>query len=369
VNNPGRGIAALSSIAFAAAVLLSGCGAAETAATTPPPALTVTLVQPRQEQWPQIVHANGAIAAWQEAVIGAETGSLRIVEVLADVGDRVRRGQLLARLADDTVKADIGKSEAALAEARAGLEQAEANLRRSEVVADSGALSSLQLDQYRTAAQTAQASLDSAQAQLDSGRIRLRQTRIVAVDDGVISARSALLGNVVSAGAELFRLVRQERIEWQAEVDARQLAQIRPDQIARLTLPDGRSVEGRVRLASPTLSLQTGRAIVFVQLPAGSGAQPGMYASGTIEQAATPALTLPESSLVLRDGRSDVYLFNADGNTVTRKRVETGRRREGRVEILSGLESGAHVVASGGAFLADGATVQPAQRSTEDISP
>lgn len=352
-------------LAFALA-LLSGCHAPEQAAATPPSALTVSLVQPQQEQWPQIVHANGAVAAWQEAVIGAETGSLRIVEVLADVGDHVKRGQLLARLADETVKADLGKQEAALAEARAGLDQAEANLRRSQVVANSGSLSSQQLDQYRIAAQSARASLASAQAQLDSERIRLQQTRIVAVDDGMISSRSALLGNVVSTGTELFRLVRQERIEWQAEVDARQLAQIQAGQTARLTLPSGKSVEGRVRLASPTLSLQTGRAIVYVQLPAGSGAQAGMYASGTIEQAATPALTLPESALVLRDGRSDVYLFRAEGNTVARRRVETGRRHEGRVEILSGLEAGAQVVASGGAFLSDGVTVKPAQAATEE---
>lgn len=355
-------------LAFALA-LLAGCHAPEPASPTPPSALTVSLVQPQQQQWPQIIHANGAVAAWQEAVIGAETGSLRIVEVLADVGDRVKRGQLLARLADDTVKADLAKQEAALAEARASLEQAEANLRRSELVADSGSLSSQQLDQYRVAAQSARAALASAQAQLDSERIRLRQTRIVAVDDGVISSRSALLGNVVPAGTELFRLVRQERIEWQAEVDARQLAQIQAGQLTRLTLPGGKSVEGRVRLASPILSLQTGRAIVYVQLPTGSGAQPGMYASGTIEQAATPALTLPESAVVLRDGRSEVYRYQAEGSTVARARVETGRRRDGRVEILSGLEAGASVVASGGAFLSDGAVVTTAQAAPGSQTP
>lgn len=342
----------------AAASITAGCGSPTStapAAVDPP---TVQLVQPQQAQWPTLVRANGAVAAWQEAVIGAETGSLQVVEVLADVGDRVKRGQLLARLADDTVKADVKKQDAALAQAGADRDQAQANLRRVNVVGDTGSLSSQQIDEYRAAAASADAAYASAKAALDSERIRLRQTRILAVDDGVISSRSALLGQVVAAGTELFRLVRQDRIEWQAEVDARQLAQVSVGQVARLTLPDGSAVEGRVRMAAPTLSTDTGRAQVYVSLPGGSGAHPGMYASGSIELPATAALTLPESALVLRDGRSDVYALAADGAKVARHTVETGRRREGRVEILSGLDAAARVVASGGAFLSDGAAVR-----------
>ncbi|WP_353557434.1 efflux RND transporter periplasmic adaptor subunit [Paraburkholderia terrae] len=326
----------------------------------PPAALTVSLVEPQSLQWPDTIEANGNTAAWQEAVIGAETGSLRITELLVDVGSEVRRGQLLARLADATAAADLSKQEAAVAQARANLEQAQADVKRSRLAADSGALSTQKLDEYRITETVDRAALASAEAELQNRRIVLSQTRIVAVDDGIIASRSALLGNVVGAGTELFRLIRQGRIEWQAEVDAQQLKRIRAGQIARVTLPGGTAVDGKVRLVSPTLSTNTARAIVYVALN-GRDAQAGMFASGSIELGNAPAWTLPESAVVPRDGRTDVYVLNSDGATVTRRTVVTGRHRDGRCEIVSGLDHGMHVVARGGGFLSDGALVKVVQ--------
>jgi RND family efflux transporter MFP subunit len=340
----------------AVALMVSRRGSQPAAATTPA-APSVSIVTPQRERWPVIVRADGAIAAWQEAIIGAEVGSLRITALHADVGSIVKRGDLLAQLDDDAAKADVQKQEAAVTQARAALRLAEQDLNRSRVVADSGSLSTQQRDQYESTETSDRAALASAEAQLQSARIALRQTRVIAVDDGIVSSRSALLGNVVAAGTELFRLVRQSRIEWQGEVDAQQLARIRVGQHARVTLPSGERVEGLVRLTAPTLSASTGRAIVYVSLPASSGARAGMYASGTIELADTAALTLPESALVPRDGREDVYVLNDDDNKVARRTVTTGRRRDSRVEVISGLEATARVVASGGAFLSDGAAV------------
>ncbi|CAJ0809536.1 Macrolide export protein MacA [Ralstonia psammae] len=324
---------------------------------TPATVLTVSVLEPQSITWPDTIDANGSTAAWQEAVIGAETGSLRITELLVDVGSKVKRGQLLARLADATATADLRKQEAAVAQARANLQQAQADLKRSKLVADSGAVSTQKLDEYRVTEAVDRAALASAEAELQNKRTALSQTRIVAVDDGVISSRAALLGNVVGASTELFRLIRQERIEWQAEVDAKQLARIQAGQAARVTLPGGKVVDGKVRLVSPTLSTSTGRAIVYVAL-GGHDAQPGMFASGTIELGTGSVLTLPESALVPRDGRTDVYVLNRDGTTAARRTVVAGRHRDGRCEILSGLQAGARVVASGGGFLSDGARVK-----------
>ncbi len=331
----------------------------------PPAALTVSVVEPRYLDWPDTIEANGTTAAWQEAVIGAETGSLRITELLVDVGSEVKRGQLLARLADATATADLRKQEAAVAQARANLEQAQADLKRSKLVADSGAVSTQKLDEYRITEAVDRAALASAEAELQNKRTALSQTRVVAVDDGIISSRSALLGNVVSAGTELFRLIRQGRIEWQAEVDAQQLARIRANQSAQVTLPGGKVIDGKVRLVSPTLSTNTGRAIVYVAL-GGHDTQPGMFASGVIELGTTRALTLPESALVARDGRTDVYVLNPDGASVSRRTVVAGRHRDGRCEILSGLEAGARVVGSGGGFLSDGSSVKVVQKKAPD---
>lgn len=166
---------------------------AEDAVVTPSAALTVQLVTPSTQDWPQIVQASGPLAAWQEAVVGTETGSLRITELLVDVGSSVKRGQLMARLADETLQAELGKQNAALDQARLSLAQAQANLQRTKAVADSGALSGQKIEEYKIEEALKRAALASSEADQKSTRIRLAQTRIVAVDDGVVSARSAML--------------------------------------------------------------------------------------------------------------------------------------------------------------------------------
>lgn len=344
------------------AVLLAGprIGASRDDAGATPAArgsvLTVTATVPRLEDWPRTLAASGALAAWQEAVIGAETGNLRVTDLFADVGTQVTRGQELARLSQGSVRADIRKQEALVAEAKATLAQAQANARRARLVKGSGALSDQQVNDYLITEETAKASLASAEADLDNSRITLERTSIRAVDDGVVTSRSATLGTVVSAGAEMFRLQRQNRVEWQAELDARQILRVRPGQTARVTLPDGRTVEGTVRQTAPALNSATARGIVYVALPVGSGALAGGYASGDIALGNSPALTVPQSSVVPRDGRSLVFTIGED-DRVTRRIVTTGRRLGDRVEILSGLPADARLVESGGAFLNDGATV------------
>ncbi|SDU54809.1 RND family efflux transporter, MFP subunit [Pseudomonas mediterranea] len=340
------------------AILLTFRRGAEPVAAAPSiSSLSVEVVQARSQLWPQLLFANGALAPWQEAVINAETSGLRIASLEADVGSRVKKGQLLATLASDTVLAEESKQKALVAQAEANLEQARSNDRRARVVGQGGALSEQQREDYRIKVALAEADLAGARAELQSTRIRLRQTRIVAVDDGIISARTALLGKVLSAGDELFRLVRDGRIEWQAELDARQLAQVQAGQVARLTLPGGQSLEGQVRLVSPTLSTKTSRALVYISLPTGSPAQAGMYASGQIELAPREALTVPDTAVILRDGRSYVFTLNDDMHVVQRP-VVVGRRMHEAVEILSGLDDqAARIVRAGGAFLNDGASV------------
>lgn len=267
----------------------------------------------------------------------------------------------MATLADDTVRAELHKQEALVAQAGASWAQASTNRQRAQSVDVAGALAPQKMDEYLTNEAAAVASLSSAKADLESASLKLKHTKIVAADDGVVSSRSGILGNVVNTGAELFRLVRQGRVEWRAELDSRQLAGVRVGQTARLVLPGGRNVEGKVRLVSPTLSTATGRGIAYVSLASGEGVQPGLFASGTIELDAKTAFTLPQSAVVLRDGRSYVYVVDSV-NKVAGRLVTTARRQGDRIEILSGLDGTARVVASGGAFLSEGAavTVAPA---------
>jgi RND family efflux transporter MFP subunit len=328
-----------------------------------PSVLTVNVVTPQTQTWPQTVQASGPISAWQEIIVSPETGGLRIAELLVDVGTRVKRGQLLARLADDSLKADLRKQEAAVAQARANLEQATSNLQRAKSIESSGALSAQKMEEYRVAEATSRASLISALAELDSIKLKLSQTRIVAIDDGVVTSKSGVLGSVVNTGTELYRLVRQGKVEWRPELDARQVASVRTGQGAFVTLPGGEQVEGTVRLVAPTLSTSTGRATVYVSLPSASAARPGMFASGVLQMAARPALTLPQSAIVMRDGRAYVYLVDPDHKVASRP-VATGRRQGDRVEVTSGIDANARIVAGGGAFLSEGAQVTVAATDT-----
>jgi RND family efflux transporter MFP subunit len=333
--------------------------------------LAVNAAAPAQLDWPVAIPAGGWFAPWQEAVIASEIDGLRITEILADTGDIVKQGQPLATLARDTVLAELRRCEAAVDSAEAQHAIAQTNATRARRLQPSGAQTEQQHDEALNAEKTAAAALAMARASLDTQRIRLRQTTITAPDDGVIATRTATLGAVVAPGAELYRLIRRQRIEWQAEVAAQHAPAIRPGQPAAITLPDGATIAGAVRALAPAAARDTARTLVYVSIPPAAGARikSGAYASGSITLATTPALTVPETALVLRDGLHYLYTLlpppppennNAARNTVrhvTRIRVETGRRRDGRVEITKGLAPGAQVVQSGGTFLADGAAV------------
>lgn len=328
-------------------------------------ALTVDTVFPQQAEWTQRLAASGSIAAWQEAIVGCEIGGgLRLTEVAVNVGDRVRKGQELARLQSDTVNAEREQTRAGLAEAEAAFAEARANADRARQIEASGALSAQQIAQYLTAEQTARARVDVLKAKLKSDDLRLAQTHILAPDDGTISARSATLGAVLQQGQELFRLIRRDRLEWRAELPAADLDLIRPGMPVSLITSSKRAVAGKVRIVGPTLDAQTRNGIVYVDLDnargaANGGASAGMFASGEIEIGKAKVLTLPQSAVLLRDGYSYVFRLGGD-NRVTQTKVSTGQRSGDRVAIVSGLEPGAAVVATGVGFLSDGDLVRVA---------
>jgi len=325
------------------------------------PALTVTLEAPQAADWPLAIAANGNVAAWQEAVIGAEIGGHRLVEVRANVGDRVRRGDVLARIAADTVSAELDQSRAAAEEAQAMLAEAQANAERARRVQESGALSAQQVSQFLTAEQTAAARLAAARARVQTDELRLRHTQVRAPDDGVISARAATVGSLAQPGQELFRLIRGGRLEWRAEVTASELARVAPGMSARVQPPGAAApVPGRVRQVAPTVDAQTRNAIVYVDLPQPGSLRAGMFARGELEVARKQALTLPQASVVLRDGFAYVFQVGADG--IAREvKVEVGRRLADRIEIVRGLNADMKVVAAGAGFLADGDLVRVAE--------
>jgi RND family efflux transporter MFP subunit len=186
----------------------------------------------------------------------------------------------------------------------------------------------------------------------------LSQTQVRSPDAGVISSRQATVGSVVGVGTELFRLIRQGRIEWRAEVTAAEIGRITLGAPVQVTAASGQQLQGKVRMVAPSVDAQTRNALVYVDLPAQTGsARAGMFAKGEITLGQSPALTVPQTAVVVRDGFSYVYTLGAD-QKVSQVKVQTGRQSGDRVEVLGGLKSDARVVASGGAFLNHGDTVR-----------
>ncbi len=321
------------------------------------PALTVTAVKPTSSAIAATFNASGNIAAWQEAIVGAEVAGLRIDEVRANVGDVVKKGQVLATFAPEQVEAEMAQFRASVAEAEAALAEAQGNADRAKTLEKTGAMSSQQINQYLTAAKTAEARLASARAMARVGQVRLTNTQVVAADDGTISARLATVGAVVQSGQELFRLVRKNRLEWRAEVTSSELAKIAKGQKVVVMTPSGDTVDGTVRMIAPTVDPVTRNVQVFVDLASGRHAKSGMFARGEFVLAKTNGLTVPPQAVVVRDGFTYVFVINPD-NSVQQVKVQAGRRFPDSVEIRDGLKADSVIVAQGAGFLNDGDLVK-----------
>jgi RND family efflux transporter MFP subunit len=189
---------------------------------------------------------------------------------------------------------------------------------------------------------------------------------VVASDDGIISSRAATLGSVVGQGQELFRLIRQARLEWRAEVPSAELPRIRTGQAVTVANAGGAKIQGRVRMIGPVVDAQTRNALVYVDLPGASqaGFRPGMFASGDFAVGRKGALTIPQQALAFREGFTYVFTVGPEGR-VAQVKVQLGRREGDRYEVVSGLKGGETLVAEGASFLADGDTVRVVSTSAK----
>lgn len=332
-----------------------------TATETAKPALTVTVTQPEIQNWQQSLTANGNIAAWQEVVIGSELSGQRITKVNVNIGDAVKRGQVLAEINNESIRADLATAKANYAEAKAVLADASINNQRIQQLKNTGAISQQEATKYLTSQSTAQAKLDAAKAQIDSNQIRLSQTQVIAPDNGVISARAATVGSLAQTGQEMFRMIRDDRLEWRAEVTATDLYKLKQGNTVQITSPDPNraKVTGTVRMIAPVIDPQTRYGLVYVDIPNTDAVRMGMFVKGEFDLGEKSAITVPQTAVLLRDGFSYVFIIGKD-HRVTQQKVTLGRRLNDRVEILDVAEN-VKLVATGTGFLADGDLVKIGQ--------
>lgn len=350
---------------LASALLLAGCGKkTEPAADAPAAAQAVVSTRLQTANWPQQIASNGMIYPQSVVNVSAEVGGLRVAELLADVGQQVRKGQLLARLATDTLQVDLARQRGLLAQAEAQLAQAQANAKRTRALAASGAMSDEAILQYQVAEETARAQLQIAKADIAATELKIKQSEIRAWEAGVIAGRPVELGEVVNIGSPLFEIYQDGILEWRAEVTARQAAQIKLGQRAQLQLAHGEQLTAEIVKIDTALDQNTGRLTLYARLPASERVRAGMFASGHILLGEAPAVAIVESALLLRDGRTYLLEVGSD-NKVLRRTVETGRRQASMVEIVTELPRDAQFVAEGVAFLSEGTLVKVVQQMPE----
>jgi RND family efflux transporter MFP subunit len=331
--------------------------------------LTVQGVVARSEQWPETIQAFGNIVPWEEMIVSAQVEDQPLVELRANVGDRVRKGQVLARFDTQMLRVEVSRLRAEVEQARAEVGQADAERERALVLADSGGVSEQEVTQRVTAAQVAVARLSASRAQLSARELDLRRADVAAPDDGTISARNALPGMVGTAGLELFRIIRRDNLEWRGELTAAQLSRAAPGQQVLLSLPGGAVALARIRRLAPSMNTQTRLAVVYADIERGESARAGTYVSGRIVLGQAPALVVPASAVVVRDGESFAFTLTSQGEEqrVRQQRVELGRRMGREVEILSGVGGGDRVVAQGAGFLDDGDRVRVVSEADESL--
>lgn len=263
------------------------------------PALTVRTTILRDAHWGRTLTAEGSILPWQEAVISAQVQGVRLAEVKVSIGDHVKQGDVLVTLDNF------------------------ARLSDDPTVSHSA------------------------------------QGRIVAPYDGVISAVNANSGSMSQPGVELFRLIRNGRLEWRAELTADELMLLHKGMPVEVTVTDGRVIHGTVRAISPAVNLQSRYGYALVSLQDSSGIIAGLYAHGSFDISAgkRTLLSLPQSAVMQRGSMTFVLVVGADSH-VHEREVKVGQRNGDRIEIKQGLKPNDPVVESGGPFLTEGDVVQ-----------
>jgi RND family efflux transporter MFP subunit len=354
------------------------------------PAPAVTVARAVKAPIEESVLVTGTLVPRLEVLVAPEVEGLRLISLHAEEGDRVEKGQILARLEQETLKALIAQNDAAQSKAAAAIMQARSNiaaaearrveasnaLDRAKPLGKSGVVSESTLDQREAAARSALALLRVAQdglklaeaerAQVEAQRRdldwKLTRTDVRAPVGGIISRRNARIGGVASGSAmaqPMFNIIAEGQIELEAEVPEIDLARIRPDQPAVLTVAGAIEARGKVRLVMPEVDRSTRQGRVRIAFDNGSNYRIGSFARGMVLVRTSEALVVPSSAVLF--GADGAYVQLVIDNRIVSRKIAVGLTTAERTEIRSGLQPGDAVVAKAGTFLREGDLVSPVE--------
>jgi membrane fusion protein, multidrug efflux system len=335
--------------------------------------VTVGTAQVRQGQVREEIMITGSLRPKEQVDVTAKvTGRVEVVRV--NVGDRVRRGDLLAELEDLEVQQQVRRATAAQEVVRATLEQrraemanAQADLERSRQLMEGGLIPRQEYESKQTSFRVVQAQVqltqamgEQAQAELNELRIRLEQMKITSPIDGIVADRIVDPGAVISPSTPVVRVVNLSTLITRANVPEREVSKLRLGNRAQVVVDafGDETFEGKVTRISPVMDAATRSALVEVEIPNRDGnLRAEMFARVKLDLASVrPALLIPREALVYRGQQAGVYVLS--GNRPTFREIEPGLSQGNDVEVLANLELGTTIISRGAAMVSDGITVQ-----------
>jgi HlyD family secretion protein len=306
------------------------------------------------------VSGTGRFVVREEAAVGTELSGYRVEKVYVDEGDWVKQGQPLAKLDDTLLMSQIAQAKATLAQQQANAQFNDANLKRSEDLAKAGALAQSTLEQAQMQAASTRAAVMAAQASVNTMSAMEDRMILRAPVSGRILQRALRPGDISTpvSSTPYFRLSRDGLIELDAELPDAKLAQVKEGDIAHVTLPSGKVIDGKVRFVSPRVDQSTSLGKARVTLPYDPELRPGGFAKASFQGQARGILTVPASAIRYESG-GPVLMVVGDDNKVARTPVKLGDRVGDYVMLVNGPKAGTMVLAVGSAFTLDGDVIQP----------
>jgi HlyD family secretion protein len=321
---------------------------------------TVSVTQAGLSSVPTTVSIIGTIAARYDMPIGVEGDAGRVAAIYVEAGDHVKRGQILARLNVSVLQPQVANLEAALEQARAEAELADAEYTRAKAVGASGALSAEETQRRRSAGVTAAAKVKVAAAQLAEAQARLARAEVRAPADGIILTRNVEVGQTATPGGEaLFRLSEGGEIELRGQVAEQDLPLLKVGQAVDVRLTGTTRVyQGHVRLLPAVIDPQTRLGMARVSLTPDVNLRPGAFARADVTVSNAERAVLPQTAVLNDDKGSYVLIVNAQ-HKVERRTVRVSGMVQNGVTIGEGIDGNEQVVATAGAFLQVGELVRP----------
>lgn len=363
--------AAVLTLALGLTAALAGCGGDEAAREAETKAKagatgssqTVTVATAALQNLPRTVTASGTISAWEEVPVGAETGGLTATAVYVDEGQYVRQGAPLVQLNDALLRAQLNQQRAAVQTAEANADRDQAALDRAEELKARGFLSQASLDTALANKRASDANLLAARASLSETQTRLSQATIRAPVSGLVISRNVTRGQIVAPGTELYRIVRDGRLELDAQVPETDLGLVRAGQSAVVSSDQVGETTGTVRIVTPEVNADTRLGVARISLAGGGGFRPGMFGRARIDVGASPAVSVPTASVLYRENRPGVFVVDGEGRARFRPVVILTRASEWTA--VDGVPAGAKVIVQGAGFLGEGDRVRvaPAARA------